>query len=123
MIGAFTRTQGPAMPGARGPAETYSRRLLAARQEASGEGVAAIGELAGMIRATVTGLHAAAPQVPTCAGLAASLVALRDSLPEVAAVTDSPTMPEPVEPIDLADANAELNETALRAYEIGRAKV
>src|SRR3546814_16832843 len=69
-----------------------------------------------MIRATVTGLHAAAPQVPTCAALAASLVALRDSLPAVAAVTDSPTMPEPVEPIDLADANAEMTDTALSAY-------
>ncbi|HEY9541098.1 MAG TPA: Hpt domain-containing protein, partial [Luteimonas sp.] len=116
MNGAFAMTEVPAITDALSPAETYIRRLLAAKQDASGEGVAAIGELAGVIRATVTGLHAAAPQVPTCAALAASLVALRDSLPEVAAVTDSPTMPEPVEPIDLADANAELTDTDLSAY-------
>src|SRR3546814_2495899 len=97
MNGAFAMTEVPAITDALSPAETYIRRLLAAKQDASGEGVAAIGELAGVIRATVTGLHAAAPQVPTCAALAASLVALRASLPEVAAGTDSPTLPEPAE--------------------------
>src|SRR3546814_616393 len=79
MNGAFAMTEVPAITDALSPAETYIRRLLAAKQDASGEGVAAIGELAGVIRATVTGLHAAAPQVPTCAALAASLVALRRS--------------------------------------------
>src|SRR3546814_14768470 len=81
MNGAFAMTEVPAITDALSPAETYIRRLLAANQDASGEGVAAIGELAGVIRATVTWLHAHAPPVPTCAALAASLVALPDSLP------------------------------------------
>src|SRR3546814_12248224 len=98
MIGDFAMTEVPPITDALSPAETYIRRLLAAKQDAGGEGVAAIGELAGVIRATVTGLHAAAPQVPTCAALAASLVAPRDSLPEVGAVPDSLTMPEQDEP-------------------------
>src|SRR3546814_18704280 len=105
MNGAFAMTEVPAITDALSPAETYIRRLLAAKQDASGEGVAAIGELDGVIRATVPGLHAAAPQVPTCAALAATLVAQRDSLPEWAPVTDSPHMPHPVEPHHTADPN------------------
>src|SRR3546814_20900481 len=105
MTGAFAMTEVPAITDALSPAETYIRRLLAAKQDASGEGVAAIGELAGMIRATVTWLHAAAPQVPPCAAPAARPVALRDSLPEVAAVTESPIKPEPVQPNVLAQGN------------------
>jgi len=96
MNGAFAMTEVPAITDALSPAEAYIRRLLASRGEAAGEGVAALGELAGVIRATVAALHAPAPQVPVCAVLAAHLVALRDSLPEAVAPMESATTPEPV---------------------------
>src|SRR5690606_34479515 len=99
MNGAFAMTEVPAITDALSPAEAYIRRLLAARGDAGGEGVAAVGALAGLIRATVAGLHAQAPHVPTCTALAARLVALRDSLPEAAAPVESSTIPEPVEPV------------------------
>src|SRR3546814_11387905 len=88
MNGAFAMTEVPAITDALSPAETYIRRLLAAKQDASGEGVAAIGELAGMIRAAVTGLHAAAQQVHTFAAPAPNPVALRARLPALAAVPE-----------------------------------
>ncbi|HVI58185.1 MAG TPA: Hpt domain-containing protein [Luteimonas sp.] len=114
MNGAFAMTEVPAITDALSPAEAYIRRMLAARREASGEGVAALGELAGLIRATVTALHATAPQVPTCVALAAQLVALRDSLPEATVPAEPAAMPEPVE--HLADAGAELVDVDLSAY-------
>src|SRR5690606_6522219 len=116
MNGAFAMTEVPAITDALSPAEAYIRRLLAARGDAGAEGVAAISELTGLVRAAVAGLHAPAPRVPTCATLAASLVALRDSLPEATAPVESSTIPEPVEPIGLVDAGAELTSIDLSAY-------
>ena len=116
MNGAFAMTEVPAITDALSPAETYIRRLLASHGNASDEGVVALGELAGVIRATVAALHAPAPQVPVCAALAARLAALRDSLPEATAPMEAATVPEPVEPIGLVDAGAELTVNDLRAY-------
>src|SRR3546814_18367797 len=45
MNGAFAMTEVPALTDALSPAETYIRRLLAAKQDASDEDVAALGEL------------------------------------------------------------------------------
>ena len=84
MNGAFAMTEVPAITDALSPAEAYIRRMLAANAVAESEGVSALAEMAILIRATMVGLHAASPQVPTCAALAASLLALRDSLPEAA---------------------------------------
>src|SRR3546814_5387050 len=106
MNGAFAMTEVPAITDALSPAETYIRRLLAAKQDASGEGVAASGELAGMIRVHVTRLDAAAPQVPTCAALAASPLDPLGSPPDVAAVPDRPEAPQAEPPVPMSSSHA-----------------
>ncbi|TDK20472.1 hybrid sensor histidine kinase/response regulator, partial [Luteimonas aestuarii] len=82
MNGAFAMTEVPVVNGILGPSESYARRLLASAGPASDEGVAAIAELADVVRDTVVALHAPAPALPLRDALAARLVALRDSLPE-----------------------------------------
>ena len=84
MNGAFAMTELPTVAQALTPAEGYVRRLLAAGIPATGDGIAAIGELAAITRAAIVGLQSATPQVPVAAALAARLLALRDSLPEPA---------------------------------------
>ncbi|MBJ6985378.1 Hpt domain-containing protein [Luteimonas sp. MC1750] len=84
MNGAFAMTELPTVAQALTPAEGYVRRLLAAGTPASGEGVAAIGQLAAVTRAAIVGLQATSPQVPVAAALAARLLSLRDDLPEPA---------------------------------------
>src|SRR5690606_13429140 len=118
MNGAFAMTEVPAITDALSPAEAYVRRLLASRGEAGDDAVAALGELAGLIRSTVAALHAPAPQVPVCAALAARLAALRDSLPEAAAPVETPAIPESIEPEpeDGIDAGAQLTANDLSAY-------
>jgi chemosensory pili system protein ChpA (sensor histidine kinase/response regulator) len=118
MNGAFAMTEVPAITAALSPAETYVRRLLAAQAVASAEGVAAIAALAELIRATVAGLHAAKPRVPTCDALAARLLALRDSLPEAGPAPlprDMPEAPEFEEVQGDAPA-AELTDLDLSAF-------
>ena len=118
MNGAFAMTEVPAITDALSPAETYVRRLLVARAHASDEGVAALGELAVLIRNTVAALHAPAPKVPVCAALAARLAVLRDSLPEVAVSTAMPSIPDDVEPVpgEGIDAGAQLLVNDLSPY-------
>ncbi len=84
MNGAFAMTEVPAITDAMTPAEAWLKRLVAANGIASHDGVSALADLAEAVRGTVAGLHAAEPRVPDCSTLAARLVALRDSLPEVA---------------------------------------
>src|SRR5690606_8005151 len=84
MNGAFAMTELPTVAQALTPAEGYVRRLLAAGTPASGEGIAAIGELATVTRAAIAGLQSSYPQVPVAVALAARLLALRDGLPEPA---------------------------------------
>ena len=83
MNGAFAMTEVPAITEAITPAEGYVKRLVAAGQPASTEGVAAIGDLADAIRETVAGLRAPRPMVLPREALAERLRTLRDSLPEV----------------------------------------
>lgn len=80
--GAFAMTEVPLIPAITGPTETYVKRLMAAGLPASGEGIAAIGEVAAAIRATLVSLQADRPHVPVFHGLAEQMAALRDSLPD-----------------------------------------
>src|SRR5690606_4157793 len=69
MNGAFAMTEVATVAQALTPAEGYVRRLLSAGAPASAEGVAAIGELVGVIQAAIAGLQSAQPCVPVAAAL------------------------------------------------------
>jgi chemosensory pili system protein ChpA (sensor histidine kinase/response regulator) len=118
MNGAFAMTEVPAITEALSPAEAYIRRLLAARDTAGDDGVAALGELAEVIRATVLALHATAPQVPTCVALAARLAGLRDSLPEAALSmpAEAAAIPDAIEFSEAGAGEAELTDLDLSEY-------
>ncbi|QNP41264.1 Hpt domain-containing protein [Lysobacter solisilvae (ex Woo and Kim 2020)] len=96
--GAFAMTEVPVITEITGPTETYIKRLLAIGGLPTGEGVMAMGDVAGAIRGTLEGLQSPVPHVPHFDGLAARMQALRDSLPEArphqfveeAAVADLP---------------------------------
>ncbi|MDH5822202.1 Hpt domain-containing protein [Luteimonas sp. RD2P54] len=113
MNGAFAMAEVPVITEALTPAESYIRRLAAAGEAAEPAAVAAVAELSKVVAATVSGLKAERPQVPTCAGLAARLAALRDTLPEVRAVLP-PEEPELAEPLPGVDG--ELSAFDLSAY-------
>ncbi len=98
--GAFAMTEVPSVTAFTAPAETYVKRLLAARAPADGVGVAALGEMAEAIRASTHALQATPDRVPVYAGLAASIAALRDTLPEA-------SLPFVVDATDAADEAAE----------------
>ena len=98
--GAFAMTEVPSVTAFTAPAETYVKRLLAARAPADGVGVAALGEMAEAIRASTHALQATPDRVPVYAGLAASIAALRDTLPEA-------SLPFVVDTTDAADEAAE----------------
>ena len=98
--GAFAMTEVPSVTAFTAPAETYVKRLLAARAPADGVGVAALGEMAEAIRASTHALQATPDRVPVYAGLAASIAALRDTLPEA-------SLPFVVHTTDAADEAAE----------------
>ncbi|MBP6796632.1 MAG: Hpt domain-containing protein, partial [Luteimonas sp.] len=108
MNGAFAMTEVPVVNGLLGPAEQYVRRLLAARTDADGEAVGAISELAEVVRNTVATLQGPSPALRTQDALAARLLALRDSLPEV-----SSSLAALIDPTEDADAQAPLAETEL----------
>ena len=80
--GAFAMTEVPSVTAFTAPAEGYVKRLLAARTQASPDGVAALGEVAEAVRATTLALQSAPAQVPAFAALATRMAALRDALPE-----------------------------------------
>ncbi|MDQ3495690.1 MAG: Hpt domain-containing protein [Pseudomonadota bacterium] len=86
MNGAFAMTEVPALSDVLSPAEGFVRRLLASGQTPTEQGVAVIGDLAQLVRAAIVGLHDPSPHVPVGAALAAQLLSLRDSLPDVAPV-------------------------------------
>jgi chemosensory pili system protein ChpA (sensor histidine kinase/response regulator) len=120
MNGAFAMTEVPAITDALAPAETYVRRALAAKAAPTAEGVAALAELAGLVRAAVAGLHAPSPYVPACAALAARLVELRDSLPDARpapiAIEEAPEAGAPGDARTEVQAAPELTDTDLSAY-------
>jgi len=80
--GAFAMTEVPVITGITSPAETYVKRLLAARVAPTDEGVAVMTDVANAIERTMALLQAESPRVPLFAGLAERVSALRDTLPE-----------------------------------------
>ncbi|HEX2082547.1 MAG TPA: Hpt domain-containing protein, partial [Xanthomonadaceae bacterium] len=83
--GAFAMTEVPVITETLGPAEGYAKRLLAAGQPASPEGVAAIAAVAATLRDTLAALRTEQPRLQPVPELVAQLQALRDALPEPAA--------------------------------------
>ncbi|MBE2211549.1 MAG: Hpt domain-containing protein, partial [Xanthomonadaceae bacterium] len=84
MNGAFAMAEVPEITDAIGPAEGWTKRLVAAEQPLGAAGIAALARLSAQIRETVAGLQVEPQSVPTQTALAAEFIALRDSLPEAA---------------------------------------
>ncbi|NLC62016.1 MAG: hypothetical protein GX761_12145, partial [Gammaproteobacteria bacterium] len=82
MNGAFAMAEVPLVTGVLAPAESWVRRLLVFGGDAEPEAVAAMGELAALVRDAMLGLKSDPPGVPECSGLAARWAGLRDGLPE-----------------------------------------
>ncbi len=108
MNGAFAMTEVPAITDAMTPAEAYVKRMVAAHALATPEGVSALAQLADAVRGTVAALHAPSPRVPNCDALAARLVALRDSLPEIAPADEYAAMGVTLEHEPEAEPEAEV---------------
>ncbi|KAF1706019.1 chemotaxis protein [Pseudoxanthomonas sacheonensis] len=83
MNGAFAMADVPEITEVTGAAEQYVKRLSSAKEAASAEGVAALADSAYAIRRSIAALQAPSPRIPVFAALAAQLIGLRDSLPEV----------------------------------------
>jgi chemosensory pili system protein ChpA (sensor histidine kinase/response regulator) len=111
MNGAFAMTEVPSITDAMTPGEAYVKRLLAAGEAASVDGVDAIAALADAVRATVAALKSPSPRIPRFDALAERLAALRDSLPEA-------TLPGTEQPMSL-DAFAESAPTELAVFNLG----
>jgi chemosensory pili system protein ChpA (sensor histidine kinase/response regulator) len=110
MNGAFAMTEVPSITDAMTPGEAYVKRLLAAGEAASVDGVGAIDALAEAVRATVAALKSPSPRIPRFDALAERLAALRDSLPEA-------TLPGTDQPVSL---DAFVDETAeLAVFNLG----
>ena len=129
MNGALAMADVPEITGVTSAAEQYVKRLLAAGETPTPEGVSAIADTAQAIRRSVAALQAPSPRIPAFAALAGQLVALRDSLPEQrqgAQIVDDthqgtyveqmPTIAPPVTPTDVElaalDLSAYLDDTA-----------
>ncbi len=124
MNGAFAMADVPEITEVTAAAEQYVKRLSSAKEIASAEGMAALADSAYAIRRSIAALQASSPRIPVFAALAAQLVGLRDSLPEVRSsaviVDDSaqgtyteamPSIAPPVSPNDI-----ELSAHDLSAY-------
>ncbi|MGQ4584594.1 Hpt domain-containing protein [Lysobacter sp. F60174L2] len=79
--GALAMTEVPVITDITAPTEAYVKRLLAAGQNASAEGVAGIAAVSAAVSRTLKALQSSAPRIPEFEGLAARMAALRDSLP------------------------------------------
>ena len=129
MNGALAMADVPEITDVTSAAEQYVKRLLAAGETPTPEGVSAIADTAQAIRRSVAALQAPSPRIPVFAALAGQLVALRDSLPEQrhgAQIVDDtrqstyveqmPTIAPPVTPTDVElaalDLSAYLDDTA-----------
>ncbi len=82
MNGAFAMAEVPEITDAIGPAEGWTKRLVAADLPLGAVGVAALARLSKQIRETVAGLQSEPQSVPMHGELAAEFIALRDGLPE-----------------------------------------
>lgn len=85
MNGALAMADVPEITHVTAPAEQYVKRLLAAGETPTPEGVAALADTAQAIRRSVAALQAPSPRIPVFAALSAQLVALGDSLPDLRA--------------------------------------
>jgi chemosensory pili system protein ChpA (sensor histidine kinase/response regulator) len=103
MNGAFAMTDVPSITDVTTPTEAWVKRLLAAGHPADEAGVAALGEVAEAIRATLAALQSSAPRVPVYAALAARMAALRDSLPEARYPVLPVAADEDADVVDLSD--------------------
>lgn len=83
MNGALAMADVPEITHVTSPAEQYVKRLLAAGETPTPEGVAALADTAQAIRRSVAALQAPSPRIPVFAALAGQLRALGDSLPDV----------------------------------------
>ncbi|MGH8073429.1 MAG: Hpt domain-containing protein, partial [Lysobacter sp.] len=79
--GALAMTEVPVITEITAPTEAYVKRLLAAGENASVEGVAGIAAVSAAVSRTLKALQSSAPRIPEFEGLAARMAALRDSLP------------------------------------------
>ena len=124
MNGAFAMADVPEITEVTGAAEQYVKRLWAAKEIPSVEGVVALSDSAQAVRRCVAALQAASPRIPVFAALSAQLTSLRDSLPEArpsAVIVDDsaqgtyteamPAIEPPVSP-----GNVELSVHDLSAY-------
>ncbi|MDF9441060.1 response regulator [Stenotrophomonas acidaminiphila] len=82
MSGAFAMTEVPEITAVTAPVESFVKRSLANAVVPSADGVAALGEAATAVAATITALQAPSPLIPSFAPLAARLRELADALPE-----------------------------------------
>jgi chemosensory pili system protein ChpA (sensor histidine kinase/response regulator) len=82
MNGAFAMADVPEITAVTAVAEHYVKRLSAANEAASPEGVAALGSSVVAIRRTMAALQAESPRIPAFTALASELTHLRDALPE-----------------------------------------
>lgn len=83
MNGALAMADVPEITQVTSAAEQYTKRLLAAGETPSPEGVAAFADTAQAIRRSVAALQAPSPRIPVFAALAGQLRALSDGLPDV----------------------------------------
>ncbi|MGH8077656.1 MAG: Hpt domain-containing protein, partial [Lysobacter sp.] len=92
--GAFAMTEVPVITDVTAPAELYVKRLLAAGVSPTNEGLAAMAAVAVAIRRTLATLESSRPRVPMFEGLAARMIALRDSLPAAGSMLSYEDMAE-----------------------------
>jgi chemosensory pili system protein ChpA (sensor histidine kinase/response regulator) len=83
MNGALAMADVPEITHVTSAAEQYTKRLLAAGETPTPEGVAAFADTAQAIRRSVAALQAPSPRIPVFAALAGQLRALSDNLPDV----------------------------------------
>lgn len=83
MNGALAMADVPEITHVTSAAEQYTKRLLAAGETPTPEGVSAFADTAQAIRRSVAALQAPSPRIPVFAALAGQLRALTDSLPDV----------------------------------------
>ncbi|MET0327318.1 MAG: Hpt domain-containing protein, partial [Luteimonas sp.] len=83
MNGALAMADVPEITHVTSPAEQYVKRLLAAGETPTPEGVAALADTAQAIRRSVAALQAPSPRIPVFAALAGQLRALGESLPDL----------------------------------------
>ncbi len=93
--GAFAMTEVPVITDITTPAEAYVRRLLAAGEPASSEGVACIEAVCKAVEETIAALQSPHPRIPAFSGVAERLIALRDSLPDARSPMPGADIPLP----------------------------